>query len=162
MSSADDLDLDDRSSVSNLDSFGTNDTYSVGPSMRALSAMQETSSAIYVIATPFLYRCLRLSNSAMITLLDNFGDTYEIQNVISKDPDEDAHPIDYHLYHRLRWALSSVKEIHLTLLPNRDMSDDCLEPYTEICTALKVFGRPCLWPKLDRVSVKVRDFHGRI
>jgi hypothetical protein len=126
----------------------------------ALRAIQQTSSAIYEVATPFLYRYLRVTSPQIMNLLRLFYRVAEVQEVIMQDRRKDIHPLDYHLYHRLQWALSSVRQIHLTLDPYFGMRDDWLSDYTELCTVLRRLGRPHLWPALDKVSIRVRDRHG--
>ena len=123
----------------------------------ALWAVQQTSSAIYQVATPYLYRYLRITHHGLILLLRNFRNITRIHEVINQDPEINSHPLDFQLYHRLQWALSFVLELHLTVYSNHSMAWDCLTMYTEICTALKVLGRPPLWSALDKVGVTVRE-----
>jgi len=123
----------------------------------ALWAVQQTSSAMYQVATPYLYRYLRITHHQLILLLRNFRNITRIHEVIIQDPEFNSHPLDFPLYHRLQWALSFVKELHLTVYSNHSMAWDCLTIYTEICTALKVLGRPPLWSALDKIGVRVRE-----
>jgi hypothetical protein len=123
----------------------------------ALRAIQQTSSAIYEVVTPFLYRYLRVTSSEITSMLRSFHEVVGAREAILRDPGDDIHPLDYHLYHRLRWTLSSVQEIHLTLSSCWTMDSDWLRDYTELCTVLRRLDRPHLWPTLDKVSVKVRD-----
>ena len=125
----------------------------------ALWAVQRSSSAMYQVATPYLYRYLRITHRELIRLLWTFEDITRIDEVINQDPENDSHPLDYHLYHRLQWALSSVKELHLTVYSRHDLGGN-LTIYTEISTALKILGRPPLWSALDKVSVRVRSMYG--
>jgi hypothetical protein len=129
--------------------------------VRALRAVQQTSSAIYQIATPYLYQNLRITHHKLIVLLRQFEHVTRVHEVINLDPGNDSHPLDYHLYHRLQWTLSFVEELHLTVYSNHDMAVALLSDYTNICTALDVFGRPPLWPALNKVGVRVRDIDGR-
>ena len=127
----------------------------------ALRAIQQTSSAIYEVATPFLYRYLRVTSWEITSMLRSFHEVVGVREVILQDRRKDIHPLDYHLYRRLQWALSSVRQIHLAVDPYFDIRDDFLIDYTEICTVLRRLGRPHLWPALEKVSIRVRDYLGR-
>jgi hypothetical protein len=127
----------------------------------ALRAIQQTSSAIYEVATPFLYRHLRVSSPQMQCLLDNFQDVGELRDVILQDRRDDVHPLDYHLYHRLQWALSFVREIHLVIHANHRISAVHFAKYTDICTALEVLDRPLPLAKPDKVTIRVGDMLGQ-
>jgi hypothetical protein len=127
----------------------------------ALRAVQQTSSAIYGVATPFLYRYLRVTSPQIMSLLRLFCGIEEIQEVILLDRNNHIHPLDLHLYHRLRLALSFVQELDLTICSNRDMSAGWLIDYIELCTVLRRLNLPHLWPALDKVSIRVRDGCGQ-
>jgi len=128
----------------------------------ALRAIQQTSSAIYEVATPFLYRYLRVSSPQMRCLLESFREVVDLRDVILQDRRNDVHPLDYHLFHRLQWALSSVQEIHLVIHANHYMPARHLAKYTDICTALGVLDRPLLWGKLDKVTIRVGNMLGQL
>lgn len=123
----------------------------------SLRKLQSASSAMYLVATPYLYRHLhlgayrlfRLSFPLMSRRLDlkTFGQ--DLANNLQ-------HPLDLHVYHRFRWALSHVKKIRV--YPTDPASEHCpdhyIKAYTSICSALNLFDLPNLWPALDTVKVE--------
>jgi hypothetical protein len=73
--------------------------------------------------------------------------------VLNEDLVDDKQALDQHLFHRLRWALSFVKTIHVTPVQNSSMKPSVIKDYSDICTTLRVTRRPTLWSSLDLVHI---------
>jgi hypothetical protein len=94
----------------------------------------------------------------LILLLELFGGIDNTHEVIYKTPDGGRHPLDLGLYHRLRWALSFVETIDLTWDTSYDRRlYHHVTDYANISTVLQVMKLPTLWPKLNQVTIKVRE-----
>lgn len=122
----------------------------------SLRTTQSTSSTIYLVTTPYLDHHLDLDYHSIPRLFNLFREIIRHDwQVLNEDLVDDKHPLDPHRFHRLRWALSFVKTIHVTPVVNGGMFPALIEDYTDICTALRVYHRPTLWSSLDSVPVHV-------
>jgi hypothetical protein len=141
--------------------FEIDDTHFRNAATRALRAMQSTSSSIYVMTTPFLYRTLWVTNETFPDLLRLFDGATHYREAVFQDRDEEVHPLDYHTLHRLQWVLSCTREIHLTLIEDSNkIPYKELQDYNEFCIVLKRLDRPSLWKNVDKVSIRMRGYDG--
>jgi hypothetical protein len=66
----------------------------------SLRNLQSTSSAVYSVVSPYLYRHLTLKTDGLIKLLRLFDDVVLDLEVFSLDyATTDQHPLDMHFYH---------------------------------------------------------------
>ena len=118
----------------------------------SLRNLQSTSSAVYLVVSPYLYRQLTLETNGMFKLFRMFDDVVLDFDVFSLDyATINRHPIDMHLYHRLLWSLAFVRTI---VLPEFGLECETktFESYTNINAAMKVF-RQSMWPALESVHL---------
>jgi len=120
----------------------------------SLRNIQSTSSAVYSVVSPYLYRHLTLKTDGLITLLRLFDDVVLDLEVFSLDyATIEPHPIDMHLFHRLLWSLAFVQTILLPECgPRWHSLPETVQCYTDTNAAMTVFRRS-LWPTLDSVYI---------
>ena len=123
----------------------------------SLRNIQSTSSAVYTIATPYLYRDLHfgIGLKGFGKLLRLFNDVSPSPHLLIQDLASDAvHPLDLDLYGRLCWALAFTKSINLVLRYGTfEVPPSDTRMYLDICGGLRVLGLPTIWSALDNVSV---------
>lgn len=109
---------------------------------KSLAAVQSTSSAMYLVATPHLYLHLHIDMEHLAYLLRLFEDLSPDPLLYTQDQSKSCrHPLDLDLYHRLRWALSLVESIHLRIVQSPDVFPQDSRMFSNIGTALGVFGQ---------------------
>jgi hypothetical protein len=135
---------------------------------KSLCKLQSTSSAMYMMTTPYLYHDLDFGRKwgdglapfrRLISLFDHI--VSDRQLFLQDHPVSNQHPIDLDLYHRLRWALSFVKTLKI-LLPAElyDLSKYDIEMYTDIVATLRVLQLGSIWPALESVTIKIDGLDG--
>jgi hypothetical protein len=85
----------------------------------SLCRLQRTSSAVYWIVTPIVYRHLKLTMKSAVQLFDVFNripatDRRSILDQLQPGVDH-IYPTDIPLIHRLRWMLSKTRSITLDI-----------------------------------------------
>lgn len=71
--------------------------------LRTIANVQSTSSAMYTLATPYLYREINLTLRSAVYLFGQFAGIPRVDNRLFRDiVPADTHLLDLHVCHRLR------------------------------------------------------------
>jgi hypothetical protein len=137
-----------------------------------LSNLQQTSSAIYTLVTPYLYQHFHLDQFTAISFFNLFQTFPMSDNKRFCHPvPQDIHLVDMHPADRLRAILSNTSTLSLTF---RDESVDHIPPnhikglerYKDLVIGLSTFQGPTSWPSLRKCIIDAgtksnspRQFH---
>jgi hypothetical protein len=124
-----------------------------------LAALQKTSSVMYWMVTSLLYKDLRLDIGglrSLLRLLNDIPNEPEVFDQTVSVTDCGPHPLDLHRYYRLRWALSHVRSITLTIDRHDQSSSHEFEDYVYMSEALRNFNGKTLWPALKEVHIRAK------
>jgi len=129
--------------------------------LRAIANVQSASSAMYTLATPYLYREIHLHPQTALKLFGQFGDFARTDSRLFHEAvPPDIHLVDLHICHRLRAFCAHTRRLSFRLLEGADafFSDKDvlrLRRYTELVCGLTAFEYPGLWPKLDIYEINL-------
>jgi hypothetical protein len=143
-----------------------------GPQPPHIIKLQGTSSAMFTLATPYLYQHLHLDQFTAIGFFNLFQTFPLSDNRRFFHPvPQDIHLVDMHPADRLRAILSNTSTLSLTF---RDESIDRIPPtyikgldrYKDLVIGLSTFEVPTLWSSLRSCIVgagtrsnSTRQFH---
>jgi hypothetical protein len=135
-------------------------------SLGTLAELQFTSSAIYSIATRYLYRHIIVNQVQTLTLFSLFETFPLIDNALflEKVVPSDTHLLDLHIVYRLRSFFSFTQEMSITIDPDRKLDEryisdhgERLNRYKQVAVGLLAFSGPLLWPSLRLCTIDINS-----
>ena len=139
-------------------------------SLGTLAKLQSTSSAIYTLVNPYLYRHIIVNQVQALTLFDLFRGFPRDDNrlFLETNVPPNTHLLDLHIVYRLRSFFSHTRELSIMIHANeeldREFKEECqerLERYKEIVIGLSAFSGPTLWPTLQQCTIDLDPSPGR-
>ena len=130
-----------------------------------LAEMQQTSSAMYTVVTPLLYRHIRLGLAKVVPFYNLFtmfpqSDNQRFFHSVPTTP----HLIDMHIADRVRVSLSYTVIFTLSFwdepfeFPPRYVEGP--NRYKDLVTGLSAFEAPTLWPALECFTIDLGQVPG--
>jgi len=136
-------------------------------SLGTLAKLQSTSSAIYTLVTPYLYRHIIVNQVQLITLFRLFETFPRSDNkrFLEEVVPLKTHLLDLHIVYRLRKFFSYTRELSIVFLLDQNLEAEmnqivlnCLDRYKEIAIGLSAFSGPSLWPRLLRCNIDMPPY----
>jgi hypothetical protein len=128
--------------------------------VQALARLQATSSAMYTLVTPFLYRSINLDQDTAKKLFSLFESVAPSDyRLFAQTVPLNIHPIDLPLPHRLHSHFKHTRDLSL-FLDDYDYSLLTLSnfsSYIKVVHGLEFMGGATLWPMMKRLVLKIQD-----
>ena len=126
---------------------------------RSIANVQSTSSTMYTLTTPFLYRHVELKAQSASRLFGQFADFPRSENKLFCNAlPSDQHLIDLHKCYRLRSFFSHTRLLSFTLANSPEMrvqDHGRIKRYKDLTTGLAAFEGLDLWPNLLKCDINL-------
>jgi len=130
-------------------------------SLGTIGAIQQTSSALYTVTTPYLYRHVQLDQPCAVRLFGLFNTFPQSDNLRFFHSVPKIHLMDMHVADRLRTFLSYTTALTLQFWEEPFVASpgwqEGLKRCHDLVVGLSAFGAPTLWPLLERCDINMGE-----